>query len=263
MTWIRPALLLTMILAVGTAPAQHRTRIARPLKKIHTDTIAIPDDMVFFTDDTYEAGGNSGPQEPEITGKKDKNKKKRDEESRKSGKKKKAKAPDAGELRRMEILGDMEIDVETMYSFVCTRNPDFPREIAEAFHRIGKRYGVRGDIALCQSIIETGWFMFTGGTAVTPGQNNFCGLGVTRLGMKGHSFKTIDEGVTAQIQHLYAYACKKSLPKGEKLIDPRFTRVTRGIAPRWQDLDNRWAANNHYADSILALYQQMCGHTPD
>ncbi len=262
MTWIRPALLLIVLFAVGTASAQHRTRIARPLKKIHTDTIAIPDDMVFFTEEEYTDDTEGGAKESEIKEKKDK-KKKRNDASRKSDKKNKAKAPDAGELRRLEILGDVELDVETMYSFVCTRNPDFPREIAEAFHRIGKRYGVRGDIALCQSILETGWFMFTGGTAVTLSQNNFCGLGVTRLGLKGHSFKTIDEGVTAQIQHLYAYACKKSLPKGEKLIDPRFSRVTRGVAPRWHDLNNRWAANNHYADRILALYLQMRDHTPD
>ncbi len=155
------------------------------------------------------------------------------------------------------ILGQPEVDVETMYRFILSRNPEFDRDIAEAFYHIGEIYGVRGDIALCQSALETGWFKFTGGTAVTPDQHNYCGLGVTRLGLKGHSFDTIEDGVTAQIQHLYAYACNKPLPRGEVIIDPRFTLVTRGIAPTWQDLNNRWAMNSHYAARILTLFGQM------
>ncbi|MBD5374772.1 MAG: glucosaminidase domain-containing protein [Bacteroides sp.] len=154
-------------------------------------------------------------------------------------------------------MGEPEIDAEQMYRFVAARNPEFPREIAEAFYEIGRRYGVRGDIALCQSILETGWFRFTGGTAVTFSQNNFCGLGVTQLGLKGHSFPTVEEGVTAQIQHLYAYATSFPLPKGEKLVDPRFSRVMRGIAPTWSGLNRRWAANDHYADRIMGLFADM------
>ncbi|MDE5839167.1 MAG: glucosaminidase domain-containing protein, partial [Paramuribaculum sp.] len=105
--------------------------------------------------------------------------------------------------------------------------------------------------------LETGWFKCTGGTAVSPDQHNYCGLGVTRLGIKGHSFDTIEDGVTAQIQHLYAYATKMPIPYGETIIDPRFSMVSRGIAPTWHGLNNRWAANPHYADRILNLFSQM------
>ncbi len=157
----------------------------------------------------------------------------------------------------MSILGDSRAEVEQMYRFVLTRNPDFDRSIAEAFYELGKVYGIRGDVAFCQSVIETGWFMFTGGTAVTPDQHNYCGLGVTKLGRKGHSFDSVEQGVRAQLQHLYAYACCRSLPRGEEIVDPRFSLVKRGVAPSWKELSGRWAANKQYAASIMRVYRQM------
>ncbi|MDE7470831.1 MAG: glucosaminidase domain-containing protein [Paramuribaculum sp.] len=155
------------------------------------------------------------------------------------------------------ILGEPQVSPERMWEFVSAVNSDFPIEIARAYYDVGMRYGVRGDIALCQAIVETGWFRFTGGTAVTADQHNYCGMGVIQRGMKGHSFDSIEQGVTAQIQHLYAYACRQSLPPGEQLIDPRFKMVSRGIAPAWEDLSLRWAANARYGESILALFNKM------
>lgn len=155
------------------------------------------------------------------------------------------------------ILGTSAISADIMYEFVRAQNADFNREIAEAFYNVGLRYGIRGDIALCQAILETGWFKFSNGTAVRPEQHNYCGLGVIKRGNKGHSFDSVELGVTAQIQHLYAYACTGKLPSGEKLIDPRFNLVSRGVAPTWQGLSNKWAANPKYCEHILNLYSQM------
>lgn len=156
------------------------------------------------------------------------------------------------------ILGTIQASVERMYQFVKSQNSSFDRSIAENFHAVGQVYGLRGDIALCQSIIETGWFKYTGGTAVTPDDHNYCGLGVTVLGEKGCQFATVKEGVTAQIQHLYAYACTKSLPAGETLVDPRFKYVTRGIAPNWEDLGSgKWASATGYGEAIIEMYEKM------
>jgi len=155
------------------------------------------------------------------------------------------------------ILGEAMVLPEDMCEFVRQHNPDFSMEIAEAYYEIGSRYGIRGDVALCQAIIETGWFKFRDGTAVTPDQYNFCGLGVTRLGVKGNAFSSIQEGVTAQIQHLYAYATRSSLPDGEELVDARFKLVSRGCAPTWEGLSGRWAANKSYGKDILNLYSKM------
>lgn len=155
------------------------------------------------------------------------------------------------------ILGTNVASVERLYQFIKSKNSSFDREIAEQFIAVSARYGLRGDIALCQSIIETGWFKYTGGTAVTPDDHNYCGLGVTVLGQKGCQFSTVKEGVTAQIQHLYAYACTKAIPAGETLVDPRFKYVTRGIAPNWEDLSGRWATASDYGTKILNMYKEM------
>lgn len=162
----------------------------------------------------------------------------------------------------ISILGPTEVSADRMWAFVAAVNPDFRPEIARAFYDIGRRYGIRGDVALCQAVIETGWFRFQGGTAVTPDQHNYCGLGVTRLGMKGHSFASVEEGVTAHIQHLFAYASRKPLPKGERMVDPRFKLVSRGVATRWTDLNLRWAANSRYGESILALFERLLNDDP-
>lgn len=160
-------------------------------------------------------------------------------------------------LMSQPIMGNAEIEAEAMQCFVARHNPDFDLEIAKAYIAVGQRYGIRGDIALCQSILETGWFKFADGTSVTPDQHNYCGLGVLRRGQKGHSFSTIEDGVTAQIQHLYAYACSSPIPNGEKLLDPRFKLVERGVAPTWAELSGRWAANDRYARSILKLFVEL------
>lgn len=158
------------------------------------------------------------------------------------------------------IIGRQEItDINILASFVTRNNKDIKsiNEIATAFIEIGKLYGVRGDIAFCQAIIETGWFRFDKGTAVTSDQHNYCGLGVISKGVKGHSFNTVRDGVTAMIQHLYAYATINPIPKGETLINPRFRYVKRGISPTWEGLSNRWAMNANYGKHILSMYEQL------
>lgn len=158
------------------------------------------------------------------------------------------------------IRGTQKADPERMYQYVASRNPDFSREVAQAFYEIGELYGIRGDIALCQAIIETGWFRFDNGTAVLPSAHNYCGLGVKRRGDKGCSFKSVREGVTAMIQHLYAYSCRDAIPDGEDMLDPRFSFVTRGSATSWEALSGRWAMNRHYGRNILNIYKKMLDH---
>lgn len=155
------------------------------------------------------------------------------------------------------ICGPHCVDVDRMYRFVSAHNPDFPYEVAEAFYEVGCLYGVRGDIALCQAILETGWFRFDNGTAVPPTAHNYCGMGVHRTGDKGCEFGSVREGVTAMIQHLFAYASREQLPDGEVLIDPRFRYVDRGSAQTWESLSGRWAMLPVYGKKILDIYRRM------
>lgn len=75
---------------------------------------------------------------------------------------------------------------------------------------------------------------------------------------------SIEDGVTAHIQHLYAYATSLDLPQGEYLIDPRFNLVKRGIAPLWTDLNGRWAVpGTTYGQSILKIYDAITDDKSD
>ena len=101
-------------------------------------------------------------------------------------------------------------------------------ELAQLFLEEGATEGIRGDIAFCQSIKETGWFRFGG--QVLPEQNNFAGIGATNNSPvgKGAWFESARLGVRAQIQHLKAYANDEALVN--ECVDPRFGLVTRGAA---------------------------------
>ncbi|MBQ9557692.1 MAG: glucosaminidase domain-containing protein [Clostridia bacterium] len=155
-------------------------------------------------------------------------------------------------------------------------------ELIGYYLSVGAKYGVRGDIAYLQAIIETGWFKFNRpngyyeyidgkwvrnngprpeGYYVVPSDNNFCGLGVTGYITESNPlcrFETAALGVEAQIQHLYAYACKLPLPAGTTKIDPRFGLVKRGCAPDWNDLGGgNWAADTEYGKKILDSYRKV------
>lgn len=174
------------------------------------------------------------------------------------------------------ILGHRIASTDQMISFVKKVNPAFNDSIAVLYARVGYYYGVTGDVAFCQAIYETNWFRFGGSEQV--GQNNFAGLGATGGGVAGASFASVEEGVTAHIQHLYAYATTRNLPSGERIVDPRYAYVKKGSAPHWEDLAGRWAfpgydrskyasleaalrANDSYGQRIIQLHQQVVNIT--
>jgi|GEM_PF-320040 len=153
------------------------------------------------------------------------------------------------------ILGPTFLSPEQMDQFVKKVNPKAP-ELGEFYLTLGKYYGIRGDVAFAQAIHETDYFRFTG--VVNPEQNNFAGIGATGGDTRGARFESEEEGVLAQLQHLYAYATTKPLPNQYPLVDPRFHLVDRGSAPTWTALNGKWAVpGTTYGQSILALYQKM------
>ena len=161
-----------------------------------------------------------------------------------------------------DILGESTVSIGKMVAFVKSKYPDVQdiEEIAKSFIEVGNEYEIRGDIAFCQSILETKWFTFEGGTAVTPDQHNYCGHGVVQTGVKGNSFVTVREGVEAQIQHLYGYAVEEQLDQSV-IVDTRYKYLVSGnklgTAPHWEDLNMKWAMNDTYGQHILSLYQNM------
>jgi N-acetylmuramoyl-L-alanine amidase len=156
---------------------------------------------------------------------------------------------------KFTIFGATFLSPEQMDQFVKKVNPKAP-ELGELYKTYGEYYGIRGDVAFAQAIHETDYFRFTG--VVKPGQNNYSGIGATGGDTRGASFDNPEEGVLAQMQHLYAYATSKALPNQYPLVDPRFHLVARGSAPTWTALNGKWAVpGTTYGQMILDLYGKM------
>lgn len=160
----------------------------------------------------------------------------------------------------LRIMGQSKATVEQLKTYIKKVNPKVTESVtklAAIYIAEGEAEGVRGDIAFAQSCLETGNFTFSG-SAVTFNQNNFCGLGVTKTGMKGNSFDTPAKGIRAQIQHLKAYASNERLL--QTCVDPRFLYVTRGTAEyvEWLGIQENpnhqgWAAGKGYGEQIIKI----------
>ena len=114
--------------------------------------------------------------------------------------------------------------------------------------------GVRPEVLFCQAMKETGWLQFGG--SVKPQQCNFGGLGAVTSSAEGASFSNVRTGLRAQAQHLKAYASTAALKN--PCVDPRFDLVTRGIAPKLENLNGRWAVpGTGYGEGILAMIGEL------
>jgi hypothetical protein len=163
--------------------------------------------------------------------------------------------PSANQQNSTSILGPTLLTAEQMNQYVRKINSNAP-QLGGFYKILGEYYGIRGDIAFAQAMHETDYFRFTGD--VRNGQNNFAGIGAIGGGVRGASFKTPQDGVLAQFQHLYAYATNAPLPNRYPLVDPRFHLVNRGSATTWTALNGKWAVpGTTYGQSILNLYQKM------
>ena len=76
----------------------------------------------------------------------------------------------------ISILGEPMVSSQQLRALALKNNPNAP-DLADLYIKIGKEYGVRGDIAFCQAAKETGWWQYGG--LVEPEQYNYCGLSAT------------------------------------------------------------------------------------
>ena len=94
---------------------------------------------------------------------------------------------------------------EHLMTFMEGRNKALPakfREIAADYKRHGEALHIRWDYAFYQMLVETNYLKFVAGPGkrgdVSPGQNNFAGLGATGHRVPGESFPDVDTGVLAR-----------------------------------------------------------------
>lgn len=158
------------------------------------------------------------------------------------------------------IMSSGTASASQLRNFILSQNSDaldsFP-DLPNLYIEEAAREGVNHDIAFSQMCLETGYLAFGGD--VDPAQNNFCGLGTTGGGVRGASFPNARTGVKAHIQHLKAYA--STAPAIPPIVDPRFSLVSRGIAPLVSDLSGRWATDSEYDTKIMNIQRQLLATT--
>ncbi|MGI9425687.1 MAG: glucosaminidase domain-containing protein [Hyphomicrobiaceae bacterium] len=94
-----------------------------------------------------------------------------------------------------------------MMKFLANRNKNIQRhfdKLAMYYMRHGETLNIRWDYAFFQMMLETASLKFNGD--VHWSQNNFAGLGATGGGVKGERFRSVSDGVRAQLEHLLVYA---------------------------------------------------------
>jgi stage II sporulation protein P len=163
------------------------------------------------------------------------------------------------------IMGQPILTAKQLAAYALSRN-NTPKisctleELAQMFIDEGKAEGVRGDLAFCQSMLETGVFGY--GNRVLPEQNNYAGIGAVDNPEVGYGawFDTPREGVRAQIQHLKGYASTE--PLNNECVDPRYEILVkhnlRGSAKTITQLSGKWAANEDYGQRIMVLFWKAC-----
>ncbi len=164
-----------------------------------------------------------------------------------------------------------------LMAYLEIRNPQLDRryrDIALYYMRHGERLGVRWDYAFFQMLLETGSLSYRRGDGrpgdVRPRQNNFGGLGATGDGEPGDSFRSIEQGVAAHLQHILMYA-------GEYIAAPIADRTRKvqswRLLVNWQrsigrpisfhDLAQKWVPTaKPYAFALRSIsrrfYRDFC-----
>jgi hypothetical protein len=164
-----------------------------------------------------------------------------------------------------------------------------PTQMAQLYIDEGNLVGVRGDVAFCQSVLETGWFTWGDATSfshlndppiahsdpnytkylgyVQPSDHNYGGIGAFTNSNVYMRQDTAQLGVRAQLQHLrnYADAGSTSTNLGAPLVlRPNYDATKfdnfqfKGQAPKWIDLNGKWAVpGTTYGQTILQICNEM------
>jgi hypothetical protein len=163
------------------------------------------------------------------------------------------------------ILGPSRLTPKQLSDFVIARGYK-PRitvpieELAKYYVEEGARYGVRGDVAWAQSILETAGFHLPDYGQVAGGDNNFAGIGACDSCKHGFTFPDARTGVRVQMQLLRTYVDKdfsKENSPDPLLLPKTLTLGFRGKPQTWWDLWGTWATGALYGERVYALYLQI------
>lgn len=167
----------------------------------------------------------------------------------------------------MKIMSNSAIPAEYWAKLFIAKGLGEYLPVVDNFFEAEKYYGVNASVLICQSLLETGYFKFTG--YVKKEWNNFGGLGATDNNANKNVaiFPNIFLGCVAQAQHMVAYADTFDPVlkyDGWVIVDPRFSLVKRGVAPYVEWLGQKenpegkgWASGKDYGYKILKIYNEV------
>lgn len=132
-------------------------------------------------------------------------------------------------------------------------------DLAPSFYEISNKAGVNPLVTYCQSAKETGYMKFAG--VLNASYFNTCGLktkdgGGDKDPHAHQRFKSWNEGIQAQVDHLALYAGAPGYPK-PGTPDPRHFPFIKGTATTVQALSGKWAPAADYGTSIINLISEL------
>lgn len=132
-------------------------------------------------------------------------------------------------------------------------------DLAPTYYKVSQNAGVNPLVTYAQSAKETGYFKFGGVLNIT--YNNPCGMKISAGGgdkdPNAHMrFKSWEEGIQAQVDHLALYAGQNGYPKANT-PDPRHFAFIKGTAPTVEDLGGKWAPSATYGVDIVKRVKEI------
>lgn len=170
----------------------------------------------------------------------------------------------------INIISSTKITAEDAAKWAKSKNAtDSFINLAKLYWKYYKDCGnVNPAIAYVQSAKETGYGRFGG--VINETYNNPCGMKISAGGADSDpdahmKFKSWDEGVQAQLDHLALYAGASGYPRSNT-YDPRHFVTIKGKAKTVNALGGNWAPSKTYGEEVNKLYNDLLsfsGYTPE
>jgi hypothetical protein len=163
-------------------------------------------------------------------------------------------APEAG--WQLEIMGTSAFSKEELQAWYAAKGQGGQTsepvlDVVGYYHEEGELEGVRGDVALAQAVLETGWFR----NDDTRRFNNYAGIGHCDSCATGFQFASPRMGVRGQLQHLKTYVFRDPV-FANPFVDRRL-QGPAGCCQTWNQLTGVYATNPAYGALLLSIYEQM------
>lgn len=134
-------------------------------------------------------------------------------------------------------------------------------DLAPVFYAVSKKSGVNPLVTYAQSGKETGYFKFGG--VLNDTFRNPCGMKISGGGgnydPNAHMrFKTWEDGIQAQVDHLALYAGANGYPK-KTTLDPRHFPYLLGTAKTVENLSGKWATDKGYGAELVRMIKEIEG----